>query len=216
MRRKLFFFFCIGSLGLAWEAHASSCSCTAPDRSCTASITCSGGCSAICGSGGNCSSSGESAVQQEKRNNLVSLSIEAGSAQEISATLTELSGVPVVWVPRQADSTVSMQVQDYPMEALLAGLAKRGAVAVGGRSPETRPSSKAFDPSRVVTVQAFGADAATLSSLLGEILQGPVELTARDPRLTVNLDLKEMPVSAVVRQLSRFGELTLDGEPLNR
>jgi hypothetical protein len=129
--------------------------------------------------------------------------------------LTELAGKSVVWVPQQSDSTLSMQVKDFPLDALLMGLAKRGAVAVGGRAPETRPASpRNADMSRAVTIQALGADATLLSNLLGELLQGTVELRPRSSGLTVDLDIKEMPVGAVVQQLSRFGEITLDGEPL--
>ncbi|HVR97378.1 MAG TPA: hypothetical protein VMW27_12235 [Thermoanaerobaculia bacterium] len=234
MLRRLVLFLCAGSLSLAWDAHAATCSCTAPDRSCSASITCSGGCSAVCGNRGVCSSScsgggglepyvdsltaspdfGETA---DKRNSLVSLDIEEATAQDVSATLTELAGKSVVWVPQQSDSTVSMQVKDFPLDALLTGLAKRGAVAVGGRAQEKRPaSSRNPDLSRTVTIQALGADATLLSNLLGELLQGTVELRPRDSGLNVDLDVKEMPVGAVVRQLSRFGEITLNGEPLPR
>ena len=37
------------------EARADTCSCTAPDNSCSASISCPAGCVAICGNDGNCS-----------------------------------------------------------------------------------------------------------------------------------------------------------------
>ena len=240
MRRKLCFFLCAGSLSLSWQAYAATCSCTAPDRSCSASITCSGACSAVCSNNGDCSAkcSGGSGTEpftpfltelpgpgegdsgavalQDKRNNLVSLNLESASSREVSAALTELAGVPVVWMPKRSGFTISMQVQDYPMDLLLASLAKRGAVAVMGRAPETRATPRNTSLSRSVTVQAMDADVTTLSSLLGELLQGTVELKAKDPKLIVNLDMKEMPVREVVRQLAKFGELTLDGEPLNK
>lgn len=40
---------------VAPAAVGDDCSCTAPDGSCNASITCKKGCIAVCASGGNCS-----------------------------------------------------------------------------------------------------------------------------------------------------------------
>jgi len=148
---------------------ALDCSCSAPDRSCSASISCDGGCLAICGSGGACtakcsSTSGPGltpfikespalpggaaegrepfisrALPKSVGAHRLNVDLRSAAAEEISFQLSVLAKLPIRFIPAPGGETLSVHVKDFPLEELLSILAKRGAVVIDGRSYQDAP-----------------------------------------------------------------------------
>jgi hypothetical protein len=143
---------------------------------------------------------------------LVSLEMKSASAADISTQLSALLGKPVVFVSSNPDELFSMQVQDYPMGELLADLAKRGAIAVGGRPLEPGTPGSAKDLSSRVSLDAKELDAPAVSRLLSGLMQTEVDFQPAGPAgspFRVNLDVKGMPIGELLKQLEQLGKISL-------
>jgi hypothetical protein len=144
---------------------------------------------------------------------LVSLDVQGATAQELSTQLSALAGVPVVYASAQGNDEITLQVQDFPLGALVANLAKQGGIAIGGRDFMPAPAA-GFDKrvlQQRVTVSARDVNAQGVSSLLTGLLGTPVEWRVADAGMKLNLDLQDMAVQDVLRQLGRMGELSVQG-----
>jgi len=206
------------------EVLASSCSCTAPDGSCSASITCSGGCIATCGTGGNCSAKCSSASgggtnggrQQPAplegdptagamQGRLVNLDIQSANSRDISELLSAQLGLSVGFVNAGPEDMLTVHAVDFPVDELIAWLRRFGSVAVSDK-PIAAPGAGLGVPSdQRVTLQASDASAQTLVELLGEILGSEVRFTPRDPQLRISVDVKDASVGEVLEVLERYG-----------
>lgn len=149
------------------------------------------------------------ALSDEVARRPVSMVVKSATAEEVSAQLTALAGVPIVYVPAKAEDVLSMQASDMPLGEVVAELAKRGAVAIGGQ-PVTLPSgSNGAAGSRKVSLDVKGLDAPALSRILGTLLETEVEFKPRSADFRLNLDVKNMPVDELVQTLRQLGDLTL-------
>lgn len=206
------------------EVLASSCSCTAPDGSCSASITCSGGCIAVCGTGGNCSAecsaSGGGGTKGQRQlpapldddptagpdqGQLVNLDIQSATSLDISEVLSAQLDRPVAFVNAEPEDVLTLHAVDFPVDELIDWLRRFGSVAVSDK-PVAAPGSGLGVPSdHRVTLQASDASPQTLVELLGEILSSEVRFVPRDPELRISVDVKDASVGEVLELLERYG-----------
>lgn len=138
---------------------ADTCSCSAPDGSCGASIVCSGGCIATCGTGGDCqakcsggggtpdgplqrpvflapdpsgtdgASSGDQATQASLES-LVSLDLRSASSQAVGELLSAATGVQVAFVNSGPEDLLSLEAINFPFGELVIWLRRHGSVVV--------------------------------------------------------------------------------------
>lgn len=186
----------VGVLAAAGRvAQAVTCSCTASDHSCSASITCSLGCFATCGSGGSCSagctSGGDGGIDYQ------SYSIVNGggmNATQVSQTLSELLQRPAVYVAGKPEEVLTFDFQQAPASEIVRALGKRGAVALA--SPDRTRFS----------LRAEKAAAGTIAEAVQAISGGRFELTPRDAQQQMTLDVKRVPLADLQRILAGLGE----------
>lgn len=235
MRKSLCVLMLFAVVAVAPAALGEDCSCTAPDGSCNASISCSAGCIAICGSGGKCSAScsggggggwtpeqpgalratGEQQAAPGDRNPLserVSLDVINISAEEVSALISNLAGREITFVPNVVDERFTIRSKNFTVGELISALAEHGAIG-------SLPRRAAFAEVRLndpITVEAKGVTGATLAEMVAALTGGRVVLVPSDPESLLNLQVKNLRLGQLLEQLALFGEVTVDGRRVGR
>lgn len=208
---------------------AESCSCTAPDGSCSASMTCTDGGIPTCSNGGDCSaqcSGGDSGPGEPFENNAryspadslragaisgeerrISLGVRSATGSELSAILSERLGVKIEIVPR-GEVLVALDVKDYPAQDLLAHLQTVGALGMIVPGSDRGPSAEL---AQRLNVSALDSTPEELAVLLARLLDQPVEFQPAEPGRALTLDVKDASAYEVLRVLERFGTVVTPG-----
>lgn len=192
-----------------------SCSCDAPDGSCSASVSCSGNsCIAICSPGGGCYAECFDYVttppQLELRKKPVSLegrSLEAWRAQD---ALEQLTGLAVRFSAAHAGDTVSFQAENLPASEVIEAFARVGAVAVFEAAPDEAGAWR----TAAVSMKLREASGADLRRILSEVLGREVGFWPASSEGTINLSARGVRGADLVAYLARLGELTVAGEAI--
>lgn len=116
-------------LTLAPAAAGQTCTCSAPGKT-SCSVTCSGGCSAVCVRKACWASCGDAESQQLRMR--VTLTGNAFDAKAVSDQLTEQTGSKIVFTPRRPGGTHNFEHNNNSLYDVLTLLAKRGSVMVNG------------------------------------------------------------------------------------
>lgn len=208
------------TLALAPIVLADSCACSAPDHSCNTSISCTGGCYALCGSGGQCSSGceagggdpGSNGPRHDHRvlpGSRVSLSETNLTAADIASLLTDALGSTVQFAPVDPDQTYSIDVINFPREDLAQVLAKFGAVAVGGRAEDIARAGDVGDAE--VTIRLEGTTLGQVVGLVEKLVKDSgVRIHVTDPERPFNLDIQRMPLNDLLTALVGMGAIDLE------
>jgi hypothetical protein len=210
------------------------CSCSAPDGSCTASISCTGGCIAICGSGGNCSSScsGEGSRPKQENQGLrtapvplratpaapgeeaprASLEAIDVGAQEVSTMLSNLAGRQITFVPNLIGERLSITAKNVPVDEIIAAVTRYGAV--GHQPGRVEGVDVALD--ELVSLQAKNVTADALAGMVEALSGGRAVFAPADPDTRISMEVKSVRLGDLLSHLIAFGEITLDGSSLER
>lgn len=203
------------------SALAGTCSCTAPDGSCSARITCTAGCIASCGINGNCTSrcsggGGEydplhPALRQDAParpgENLATFNIQDATDREIVQLLHEQFGLAIDFRLPDPEERLSIDAVDVSPRDLLQYLATRGLVTAGQRRPVGPPSLD-----QVFSVQMEVVTPSEIAAMLSSMLRTPVQFDAPHHE-TLSIDMKEATVGDLVSFLQTFGRVTLPEVP---
>lgn len=201
---------------------AETCSCSAPDGSCSARVDCPNGCAAICADGGTCTSwcskqafeptlegltaqAGTADTRSVRPRSAISLEVSSLSETELSAVFTDLTGGSVTFVPSRTGERLSISALDYPLDELLAALSAHGVVLAGARTPG------ADGP---LSLRTEAAPAAAVARAVASATGGRATFTPRQPAGRITLEVRELPVEDLLRQLALFGRVELDGREL--
>lgn len=233
MRKSLFALGFLVLLTFAPSAIAECCSCNAPDGSCNASVCCPGGCSAICGSGGKCSSScsggGSGTPTEQHRPELrtapgelrvdpaheplaerVSLQVISITAEDVSTLISDLAGREITFVPSIPGELFSINTNNFPVGELISALAEHGAV---GSVPRRMRFAEVQLNDRV-SLEAKGVSGATLAEMVASLTNGRAVLVPTDTAAVINLEVKNLRLGELLRQIATFGDITLDGQEI--
>lgn len=232
MRKMLLFCGALLLVLVAPVSMAESCSCTAPDGSCSASVSCTGGCMAICGSGGNCSSScsgGGGGKPEEEHQGLRSapgeLRVAPGgqeeritvdaldlAAEDVSALLSNLSGREITFVPNLAGERLSITAKNFPVGQLISGVAEYGAV---GHQP-LRVSAGHLGLDERVSLQAKKVTAEALVGMVESLSGGRAAFIPADPTAPISMEVKGVRLGELLASLTNFGQVVVDGQRFER
>jgi hypothetical protein len=192
--------FCLGFTGWSQIANGSSCSCTAPDRSCSTSITCAKGCWATCASGGACSSGcggsdgGDIDFQNYSSTTGRAEPFSWGAKEESPAALSqrvsEHFGVPFAYTPNDPRETLNADLKELSLADLRHFLAQRGAVATADRDPAARWDPAQASPAIRYTVRADNAQLVRIGEVLSRVSSGAFSLAPREPQGRMTVDIK--------------------------
>src|SRR2546423_892710 len=108
------------------------CSCVAEDGSCNASISCGGGCIAICPSGGCRAVCGGGHGGFMDFMMPISMHQTGSNSRQVAAELARITGQSVVITPFKADDTISLDVKRAALWDVLELLSATGEIEIGG------------------------------------------------------------------------------------
>lgn len=176
-----------------------SCSCGADDGSCSANVSCGGGCFALCPSDGcraGCSGAGMDLMMQ------VSIQQTASNSTQLSSELARVTGQPIVFTPFNGDGAISFDVKRAVLWDVLDAMSQSGKVEIGGedfsklkriRSALVTGEKMAFCVHNV-SVQRIVSELTSLSGL-------PIRATSGDPKNVVNLSVKNVSLEEFLAQM---------------
>jgi hypothetical protein len=109
-------------------------SCTAPDGSCSASISCSGPGGVICGTRGRCTTFCRSVAPiLEKMSDLIVISTSLTSTDDVQTTLSLALGAPVTFIPTSTFDSLTKDdssIQNMPLKDFLSFLTEYGEIRI--------------------------------------------------------------------------------------
>jgi len=177
------------------------CSCTAPDGSCSASISCQGGCLQHCASQGDCYAecSGFYQVFGMK----TSLELQNATYPQLVAALARVSGKDIEFSPAKPDVTFNTGWKKATLWDLLDMLSDRGTVEIAGKDFEKIKRLRKVLLSgdkislcvRGTPVNTFVRDMASLTGL-------PLRITTGRPMAVVNLQLQGVTLEEILAKVS--------------
>src|SRR5215467_7980094 len=124
-------------LVVGWSTSASAvdtCSCSAPDGSCSASVTCKGGCTKFCGNNNNCYAECSGAYSYYGME--VTFEVQNATYPQLVAELSRISGKDIVFTPPKPDTLFNAGAKRAPLWDALKILANNGTVTIGGKDFE--------------------------------------------------------------------------------
>lgn len=110
------------------------CSCTAPDGSCSASISCKGGCEQWCGSGGDCLAQCSGSLQLLGME--TTLQMRNAKYPQLVMELARLSGSDLAFIAEKPDSVFNAEYKKAVLWDILDMLSDRGTVQIKGQDFE--------------------------------------------------------------------------------
>jgi hypothetical protein len=178
-----------------------SCSCTAPDGSCSVSIQCPGGCTHFCGNDDNCyaSCSGHAGGLGVE----LPLESQSVSSSKVVAESSRVSGRYITFSAKRPDKVVKVSLKKATVWEALELLSKHGTVLVDGQNFEKLKSLRKillYDQkiSYCVKDLRVGTMVNELSTLTGL----PLRITEGDPTATVNICLQEVTLWDIISDAS--------------
>jgi hypothetical protein len=193
------------------SSHASTpipvktCSCSANDGSCQASVTCSGGCLAFCPSGGcraECTSNGGE-DSPEIPVSYVGLHFNGSDSQAVSAELTRLAGQDVVFTPSTADGKVTLDADNLPFWDALEILSRSGRIQIGQDDfSNLRTVRRALLYGERISVCMHGVTVKRLVKELRYLTGLNIHVMSGEGKTEVNLTAREVNFNDIVTQVS--------------
>jgi hypothetical protein len=107
------------------------CSCTAPDNSCSASISCKGGCEQWCGPGGDCLAQCSGSLQLLGME--TTLQMRNAKYPQLVSELARFSGSDLAFIAEKPDSVFSVDYKKAVLWDVLDMLSDRGTVQIAGQ-----------------------------------------------------------------------------------
>lgn len=197
------------SASLAFTAApVESCSCSAYDDTCQASVTCRGGCMAWCPTDGcvaQClnDDGGGSGAEEGGTLRLVTLRLRGSSSRDVSAALARAVGRDVAFSPTTAGAPVDLDVENQPVWDALEILSQSGRIQIGGvefsNIKKVRRTLLNNEPIALcahgMTVRRFVNELRFMSGL-------DLQITSGNPKAIVNYNGRGVTLNDIVAQVS--------------
>lgn len=178
-----------------------TCTCSAPDGSCSASVSCTGGCTKFCGNNDNCSAScsGRYAFLDME----VTFDMQDARYPQFVAELARISGKDITFSPTTPDLVFNAGFKRATLWDALKLLSDQGTVQVAGQDFEKlkrlrRSLLTGEKFSFCVTntpVNTFVNDLAGITGL-------PLRITAGRPTAMVNVKLQDVALTDMISAVS--------------
>lgn len=177
------------------------CSCTAPDGSCSASVSCQGGCTRYCGNNDNCSASCSGAHEFLLME--VTFEMQNANYSQLVARLARISGKDINFSPRKPNTPFNVGFKRATFWDALRVLSEQGTVQVAGQDFEKieRLRRSLLNGEKFsfcvknTPVRTFVNDLAGLTGL-------PLRLAAGRPTALVNVQLQDVALQDMLIAVS--------------
>lgn len=191
---------------------ADNCSCSAPDGSCSASVSCKGGCTKFCGNNNNCSA--ECSGAYSFYGTEVTFEFQNATYPQLVAELSRLSGKEIVFTPTKPDGLFNAGAKRAVLWDALKMLARNGTVLVGGTDFEKlRKLRKSLLSGErmnfAVTNTPLNVFVSDLTGLTGTTYR----ITSGKPLATTNVQLQNATLNEIIAAVAdQTGTKIVSGE----
>jgi hypothetical protein len=184
-----------------------SCNCSADDGSCTASVSCGGGCYAYCPNNNNCramcldnSDGGRHGVLMTMA---VTLRFKDSSSQEVTTELARITGEQFGFAPLTADAKINLEVDKLPLWDALELLSASGRIQISGDDfSNLRNVRRAFLSGEKISLCAHGVTVKRLVNETRYLTGLNVHIVSGDRNAVVNYTAKGVNINDILAQLS--------------
>jgi len=202
------------SLSLSTSSHSAplsptrldSCSCQADDGTCSATVTCSGGCNRYCGNDDNCwaECSGFFSTLAAETN----LEISYGTYSQLVAQLAQISGRDITFSTsrnntQRSDTITNLGFKKAPLWSALEFLSDRGTVRIGGKDFDSlRRLRKALLAGERVNFGIRNTPVNTFVTDLTGLTGLPFRITSGRQMALTNVELSQANLTEIVNKVS--------------
>jgi hypothetical protein len=179
---------------------SQTCACSAPDGSCSISVTCSGGCTRFCGNNDNCSASCSGSYSFLATE--VNLEMQNSDYTKLVNKLSRLSKKELAFSPTKPDMIFNVGFDKATLWDALKLLSDQGTVHVAGQNFEKLKKLRRtlLFGERI----SFGIKNTPVSTFVNDLngLTGlPLSITAGNPNATVNVQLQDATLNEILNAI---------------
>ena len=176
------------------------CSCTAPDGSCSASVSCNGGCVKFCGNNDNCSASCSGSSEYLASD--VTLEMQNSTYPQFVNELARISGKDLAFSPTKPDMIFNVGLKKATVWDAFKMLSQQGTVRIAGQDFEKlkRLRKSLLSGERFsccvkgTTVNTFVGDMVGLTGL-------PLRVVSGNPMATINVKLENVTLTDILNAI---------------
>lgn len=184
-----------------------SCSCSAYDDTCQASVTCRGGCIAWCPTDGCVAAclddGGGSSPDEGGTLRSVSVRFKGSDSREVSAELARLTGKEVAFSPSTPGATINLEVENLPVWDLLELLSQNGRIRIAGLDLYTiKTVRRALLYGEPISVCAHGMTVKRFVNELRFMTGLNIQFTGGNPNTIVSYTGKGVRLNDIMSQVS--------------
>ena len=190
----------------------TSCSCqNAGDKVCNkGAITCPDGCIAICSANHACYFSCRTNMLDDTRLNL---KFQKKEGQQIASALSKETGKTIDFAPyrENARRLYNFELKDSDIWPALVFLDKRGTVKINGiEFRRFREIQSEMKSEKKLSLRVNGIPAREVVSQLALMSQLPLQIQSGDPARLVFVEVNEMPLSDIIKQIAATANVKID------
>jgi hypothetical protein len=188
-----------------------NCSCNAKDGTCSANISCAGGCIAVCPGGGNtcratCSGGGGGSGYGEI-DYMMAVSMQTDSdTNTVAAELARITGRPVVFIPANGNTPISLDVKRAALWDVLEILSASGKIEIGGDDfSKLQNIRKALVTGEKMSICVHNASVQRVVNEFASLSGLSIRVTSGNPKTIVTLSASDASLEEFLSQLAKEG-----------
>ncbi len=191
---------------------ADNCSCSAPDGSCSASVTCKGGCTKFCGNNNNCSA--ECSGAYSFYGTEVTFEVQNATYPQLVSELSRVSGKEIVFTPTRPETLFNAGAKRAVLWDALKMLANRGTLLVGGTDFEKlRTLRKTLLSGERINFAVSNTPLNVFVSDLSGLTGTTYRITSGRPLATANVQLQNASLNEIIAAVAeQTGTKIVSGE----
>lgn len=188
------------------------CSCTAPDGSCSASISCRGGCIEHCLGQGDCYA--ECSGSYEMFGLETTLQLQNGTYPQLVASLARVSGRDIAFSPAKPDAVFNADYKKALLWDIFDMLSERGTVQIAGKDFEKlKRLRKALLSGMKISLCVGKTPVTTFVNDMASLTGLPLRVTGGKPMALVNIKLHEVNLDEILAKVSEQTGVKITEDP---
>jgi len=197
-------------LNTSATAPFEDCSCTAADGSCSASVSCGGGCIAYCPSGAcraSCIKNGDAAELElgSLMMRPVTVQFDRGSSRQVASELARITARQVAFTPNNPQERFNLDAKNIPLWDVLETLSQSGKVQIGGEEfSNLQAARKALVSGERMSICIRNASVQSVVREFAGMSGLPIRVTSGDPSAVLTLSMKGVTLEEALTQVSSY------------
>lgn len=181
-------------------ANAETCSCEAKDGSCSSSLSCPGGCIALCPSGACRASCVTDEIESPSR---ITLKIAKGNHQQVASALSRRTGRKIELSPYKKSDRFNFDFKDYPLWDVLEYVSRFGRLKIDGTPFETLQDIRhRIRSGEKISMCIRGVPVKSLVSYLSFLSGSPLMMVSGDAEVRLSSSLRDVSFNEIITRIS--------------